>query len=200
MMHSSLRLLPAALLLALASASSASALVITPSSVAVTQGNETSESVIQGLIATAIGTVPQIYKATPNAGDVGAFAGSYETDFSNPSPLVPSSALISYVGGPVIASTSSRPAYAFIRDGNYENYNWYLFAIPTWNGTEELSFSGFFPLDNGDSKNISHVAIYGSERPRTPSNTPGVPDGGSTAVLLGSVMLGLIAFARRWMA
>lgn len=178
-----------ALALAAVGSSSLFAITLTPGSTAVARGNETSEAAIMTLISPYLGSATQLYKATRSDGsEAGVYAGSYATDFSNPVPLVPSSALITFSSGSAI---NSNPVFAYIRDGSYTNYNWYLFDISGWNGVDPIAFSGFFPLPNGGSQNISHVGIFGT-------GTPSVPDGGTTVPLLAAALLGLAALARRY--
>jgi hypothetical protein len=165
------------------------ALTLTPSSTAVARGNETSEAAILAVMAPYLGSATQLYKATRADGsETGVYAGSYATDFTNPAPLVPSSALITYSSGSPIRSD---PVYAFIRDGSYTNYNWYLFDVSGWNGVDPIAFTGFFPLPNGGSQNISHIGIFGTGR-------PSVPDSGATVTLLAAAVIGLAVLARRY--
>ena len=167
-------------------ASTAHALTInlTPASGAVLFGNETSEADIISIInASAYAPLTQLYKATRADGsESGAFAGNYSTSFAD--TILPNSEALITWDGP--ASINSNPVYAFIRDGSATNYNWYLFNISGWNGTDSIQYSGFFA-----GQNISHVAIYGN-------NSSRVPDGGSTVVFLGLATAAMGMFYRRF--
>jgi hypothetical protein len=91
----------------------------------------------------------------------------------------PSGGAISWVGSGPVAKDN---IFLLVKDGN-QNPSAYLFNISGWNGTELLSLSNFWPGPGGA---ISHVSIYAS----------GVPDGGTTLILLGIGLAGLGA-ARR---
>jgi hypothetical protein len=129
-------------------------------------------------------TIELLYKGTQSGGtEEGPFQSSYNTTYGSAS-LPDADATISYVSGPVINST---PVFAYIKDGNFTNFNWYLFDITGWNGTDAIEFSGFF---GGNQGKISHVSIYGTEA--------SVPDGGTTLALLGLAMCGIASVSRRF--
>ena len=182
-----------AALLSLSSVAHAISLTPTPGTF-VLAGNETSEGVIQNKITVYFNSLglslDQLYKATQAAGtpDVGDFAGSYSTAFSNGATDQFAHAYITHDDGTPAINSSS--VYAFIRDGNYVNYNWYLFDITGWDGLEAINFDGFFSTSSTTSKNISHVAIYGNR-------STSVPDSGTTAVLLGLGLVGMSFVSRR---
>ena len=112
--------------------------------------------------------------------DEGPFAASYSTSFFN-TPSDPADATISYISGPKI---TAEDIYLLVKDGKHTPAA-YLFDISTWNGTDSLVLTGFWP----DGGAISHVTIY-------KSGTARVPDGGATLMLLGIGLSGLVA-ARR---
>lgn len=100
-----------------------------------------------------------LYKANvgnqnnPDTTEDGPFAGSYDTTFTN-TPLDPQDATISFIGAPAIVCPS---CYLIVKDGRQEPAQ-YLFNIPTWNGTDSIVLTGFWPQQGA----ISNVAIWGS--------------------------------------
>lgn len=128
-----------------------------------------------------------IYKAdrkddfgTQEEGDLqNAFETTFNLDY-----LDPCSAEINFVGDEITFVT----LYAFIKDGKADPA-WYLFDITGWdlkNGP--LQFENFWPgTEEGDR--ISHISIY--------AKTADVPDGGTTAAMLGLSLLGLRLLLRR---
>jgi hypothetical protein len=127
--------------------------------------------------------VTLLYKDNVSGIEDGPFQDVYETTYGNDTGLPLASAKISYVGGiadnPIIGS----PMYALIKDGNLA---WYLFDITGWNGTDDIAFYSFY---GGKQGKISNVGVYGTEG--------GVPDGGSTAMLVGMALVALAAVRRR---
>jgi hypothetical protein len=85
----------------------------------------------------------------------GTFAGSYETTFAN-APLDPQDALIQWIVGQ--AAISCPECYLAIKDGN-ESPSYYFYDLSSWNGTDSISMTGFWP----GSGAISHVAIWGRD-------------------------------------
>jgi len=178
--------------------SSASALTITPETTPRWTGTDPinpDASEIAGIVGYS-GTLFELYKQdVPNEGepvppDVGSFASSYETTFSN-SATDPQDATIEYVAGP---SISGSPLYLLVKDGAAHDPVWYIFdlnsvspPIPSvsWNGTEILEILGFWPNQGA----ISHVSIYGTST-RVPEPF--------TLLLLGMGLLGLAGFGRRF--
>jgi hypothetical protein len=112
------------------------------------------------------------------------FAASYATRFFN-IDLADSDARITWING--TPSINSLPVYALIKDGN-SLPNWYLFDISGWNGMDTIEFSGFF-IGTKQTKNVSHVSIYGNQ-------TTTVPDGASTVAILGVAIVGLAGLRR----
>ena len=150
--------------------------------VPVAAGNQNNTADILAYLSGTIGA--ELYKSevsgTGGVGaDLGTFSGSYNTKFSN-TKADPSDALITYVGSPAPAILAGS-IYLLIKDGN-QTPAWYLYLL-NWNGTEEIKMTGFWPNQGA----ISHVALYGARS---------VPDGGTTAILLGLGVAGL-AIARR---
>ncbi|MBE7501489.1 MAG: VPDSG-CTERM sorting domain-containing protein [Verrucomicrobiales bacterium] len=194
-------LLTSACVAALGMSQVANALSITPDSGILNstrwEGNDVSQPAIDAAINLIVPglTATALYKSdaanydrngniTKAQADSGPLSGNYTTVF-DVTPEDPSKATITHNGGAFVGPT----AYLLVKDGN-ATPAWYLFrltdltATTSWNGTDELVLTDFWP--NGGA--ISHVTLYGST---------GVPDGGATAVLLGFGMLGLGFMARR---
>ena len=172
-----------------------SAIAITPSSGVLNTtrwvGNQPGQSQINTAIAPFIGSATELYKqdfgspTLPN--EEGGLAGSYSTSFAADSVAgdgKPADATITYDGGSYVGSM----AYLLVKDGNHTPA-WYLFNLTAlgWNGTDVISATGFW-LGGGA---ISHVTLYGTSTPAP------VPDGGTTAALLGLGMMGIGFMARR---
>jgi hypothetical protein len=173
-------------LMLLAFGAQAHALSIDPGSTPQWVGNDTSQSVIDGIILPLIAPATELYKMESGTGgsESGALANNYTTAFNGDL----SGATITWDGGDYVG----QPAYLLVKDGNQEPA-WYLFdltgantppgTIPAWDGQETLSLSGFWP-DNGA---ISHVSLYG---------THSVPEP-TTMLLFGSGILFVGAFGRK---
>ena len=124
--------------------------------------------------------VAELYKQDQGTlTDSGTFASSYETTFAN-TTTDPSDATITYVGGTAITCGD---CYLVVKDGNQEPA-WYLFDISSWDGTEIIELTGFWP----DQGAISHVSIYGA-----PSQVPEP----QIAALLGLGLLGMVVARRK---
>ena len=119
--------------------------------------------------------------------DEGSFAGSYTTTFGGGNET----AVITYDGAPDPAIAPAANLYLLVKDGVAHVPIWYIFNLGTaglnWNGTDALEIAQLWP----EQGSISHVTIAG---------TPGqrVPEGGSTAILLGTALVGIGAFRRRF--
>jgi hypothetical protein len=162
------------------------ALAITPSdcddfggTIACDTGYNTSASRINTYIETTYG-VTSLYKSDVGSGDSKAFAGSYNTTFSG-TATDPMNALIEYVGGQSITC----PACYLLVKGGKHTPAWFLYDIGSWNGTDSVSLTDFWPQKGA----ISHVAIYGDSGKNT------VPAPGPLVLLtIGLVGLGV----RQW--
>ena len=125
-------------------------------------------------------TVTEAYKADVGAAsDTGPFAGSYSTEFANTSSD-PADFKITYGSGPSISCPN---CYLLVKDGKNEPFQ-YLFNISSWNGTDTIFGTGFWPQNGA----ISHVAIY--------TGAGSVPEPASL-LLLGAGMAGMAFFRRK---
>jgi len=119
------------------------------------------------------GTLTEIYKQNVLGSESGSFASSYTTTFNN-TPSDPADALINYISGP---SITGGEIYLYVKDGN-QLPAFYIFDVSYWNGTDDLSLTGFWPARGA----ISHVTLLTTPGAPAP---PSVPDSGATLVLLG---------------
>lgn len=144
-----------------------------------------------GLSSAAVSTVTGttalsiVYKQNVGGQEEGLFAGSYQTTFTN-TLANPSDGLIKYDGGNDPFITGGK-IYLYIKDGTPRP--WYLFDISSWNGTDSLILTGFYPQQGS----ISQISIFTS-----PGGTiVRAPEGGSTVALLGGAFMAVTALRRK---
>jgi hypothetical protein len=154
-------------------------LIITPSTGSPLTGDDTSQAVINTVIAGDLGGSVLLYKKDAGSlAETGSFASSYNTAFNSESD--PSDATITYVGGsPVMSAT-----HLLVKDGNHSPA-WYLFDL-SWNGTETIWVHDFWPKGGA----ISHVTLYGRG-----TTTTQVPEPGTMGLLGAGVLV--FGFLRR---
>lgn len=156
-----------------------------------------------------VGTGTQLsllYKSEADGGaDSGSFAGSYNTTYGPGD----GAATISHVIGQAIITFPSptlNEVWLVIKDGKHTPY---VYAIDfdqqlndadpktTWNGTEQILLSGFWPDDGA----ISHIALFGGLDPSRPTSTGGeggVPEPATLAIWgLGLGIAGLVRLRRK---
>lgn len=147
------------------------------------EGNQTSVPNINDALETIVPgiTANLRYKQNVGGAEEGSLANQYTTVFSN-SPNDPAEATITHTGGTFLGPN----AYLLVKDGNQEPA-WYFYNATAlgWNGTDNLALSGFWPNQGA----ISFIALYGGTPPR-------VPDGGSSLLMLGSVLLGSVSLKK----
>jgi hypothetical protein len=144
-------------------------------------GPETGQAQIDLVIASILGGSTELYKHefSPLV-ELGAFASSYSTLFSNPAND-PGNATISYVSGAKILGAT----HVLVKDGNHEPA-WYLYDIAgLWDGTANIEAINFWP--NGGA--ISHITIYGTTGPPTGTG-PNVPEPAALLVWVGLILAG----------
>jgi hypothetical protein len=141
-------------------------------------GNETGQPQINAAIAGTLGGSTELYKQDVGQSDVGTFASSYTTVFSNSN----GNFTITYDGVPDPVITNA--THLLVKDGN-QVPSWYLFDIAgLWDGTEIVLGLNFWP-GNGA---ISHVTIYGGG----PGTQP-VPE--PVALVVWSLLIGSVGLA-----
>lgn len=147
-------------------------------------GNQNSTSDILTFLNGIYSPLVEMYKSEPGGAESGSAAPFYTTTFSN-TPSDPSDALIDQVGSMSLTGAQ----YLLVKDGS-QTPAWYFFNISTWNGTDDMSLSGFWP----DQGSISHISIFNGNLTTIPGGGPDVPEP-SIAVLFGLGMISLIGNA-----
>jgi hypothetical protein len=146
---------------------------------------------LNGIISGVTGL--ELYKQNEGGSEEGTLSGSYTTSFSSPggSGDGASAGQIVYNGPGNIVGPNS---YMLVKDGNASPI-WYFYNLTAlgWDGEETLDLSGFW-LNTGGA--ISHVTLYGVSTTPGTGGVPGVPDGGTTLVLLGGSLLGVGSLRR----
>ncbi|HXF45186.1 MAG TPA: PEP-CTERM sorting domain-containing protein [Burkholderiaceae bacterium] len=170
-------------------AAQAQALLLTPAGTTCTSNinSNFNETQVEAWVLSCFGRtldLSLLYKADVSddgpPSESGPYAGSYQTTFSN-TASDPSNALIDYISGLAIVCPE---CFLVVKDGNQTPAQ-YLFDIGSWNGTDDLSLSGFWP----DQGAISNVAIWGA--PARQVSAPG------TMALFGLALAGLGFVLRR---
>ena len=135
-----------------------------------------------GVSVANVGTM--LYKWTPgNPGTEDGNASLFDTTIANSAPPAGEQTLtITYTG----ASLAPLLSYIVVKDGRA---GWTVWSAASWNGLDQIQVDNrelWNPTHNALS-GISHVAIYGGGY-RPPTR---VPDGATTAMLLGIAMVGV---------
>ncbi len=161
-MHRTLAILGlGALLVAGAATADASTLSLTPADATCTTDINSNLSgaslraILDGCFGVDAPALSLLYKSDVGGGDSGTFASSYDTTFTN-AALDPQNAFIRYIAGPYIGCIE---CYLVVKDGKHSPAQ-YLFDISTWNGTDNIDLTGFWPAQGA----ISNVAIWGDAK------------------------------------
>lgn len=164
------------------STSGALALTITSSTATFSTGNGAAPSSINPGGA----TIQYFANGAFSYDDGGAFDASYDITWSDAIGIFfPQDATITYVNPPALTLD---PIYLLVA-GSSTNPDWKVYDLSAWNGTETISINNPF----GPNKAIDYLKIYMGNQ----TTTTGVPDGGTTALMLGSILLGMGMIARR---
>jgi hypothetical protein len=164
-------------------ATSAQALSLTPADADWDSDNTNTLTTAQVRTLTGISGLNEIYKQNVEdvPTDTGSFAGSYTTTFAN-SPSDPAEFTVTYNGGPAISCPT---CVLLVKDGNQTPAQ-YLFDLGSWNGTETIIGTAFWPAQGA----ISHITIYNADP------GVGVPEPASL-LLLGAGLAGLGIWKRK---
>ena len=174
-------------ILVLVSLNANATLILTPGDADWTTDTNSQLSLSDIETITGISGLSNYYKDNVGGSEDFPFASVYDTTFSN-SPSDPADFLIEYVTGTAIDCPE---CILIVKDGNQKPAQ-YLFDIGTWDGTEDIQGTGFWPNQGA----ISNVAIYGGEDGSTPPAD--IPEPGMMALFgIGLMGMGLSAIRRK---
>lgn len=169
-------------------ATQAQALSITPLTTPVWYSNTTpalNAADVKSIVGSPV-DLSLVYKQDVGGGESGAAAGYYSTSVVYTTGA--SGATISW-DGPTMG-ISCPTCYVVVKDGNNTPAQ-YLFTLNSWNGTDDLVFSDFWPANGA----ISHIAIFNNLAEGGGGTVAAIPEPETYAMLLAG--LGLVGFAAR---
>ena len=178
-----------AILFGLASLNASAALMLTPSDAdfTTTDNSNLDAAGIASLAGYTGDVLTLLYKDNAGGSEEGTLAAVYETIFSN-TATDPADFEINYVtGDPVDCPT----CFLIVKDGNQDPAQ-YLFDLGSWDGTEQIVGTGFWPTQGA----ISNVGVWNY-------STGGGGGGGDPnpeplpLAMIGFGLVGLGAYTRR---
>lgn len=148
------------------------------------QVNPLSADQVEVLLSNYLGIdvdLTECFKDDVGGVNSGAYADDYNVQWDPDTD--PSGGTLSWLGPDTITDA----LYLGVKDGNNADY-YYIFDISSWNGTEDIVLSGFWP-DNGA---ISHLSIFCG------GDVPQIPEPGSLVIWGALGIVGLVAARSRF--
>jgi hypothetical protein len=178
-----------ATILGLASLNANAALILTPGDADFTTTDNTNLNAaeIAALAGYTGDVLSLIYKDNVGGSEEGSLAAVYETVFSN-TATDPMDFLINYISG---TPADCPECFLIVKDGNQDPAQ-YLFDLGSWNGTEQIVGTGFWPAQGA----ISNVAVWNYSTGGGGGGGDPIPEPLPLA-MIGIGLVGLGAYTRR---